>query len=103
MIASTGFALKCEGLARMPKGPKGEKRPADEQREARALSRWENEGGAKARALKRPARFERNGRTAGGSASLAAQTKRPTTRSRAYPSLKFHLGDASVAAGRRLL
>jgi hypothetical protein len=33
--------------------PKREKRPTDEQQKAKALSRWENEGGAKAKETKR--------------------------------------------------
>jgi hypothetical protein len=34
--------------------PDREKRPTDEQQKANALSRWENEGGAKAKQIKRP-------------------------------------------------
>jgi hypothetical protein len=82
MIASTGFALKCEGLARMPEGPEGEKRPADEQQKARALSRWENEGGAKAAAPKRPRNLNARGGAAGGSSVAGRTIRRPTTRSR---------------------
>ncbi len=51
----------------MPEGLKGEERPADEQQKARALSRWENEGGAKAAAPKRPRNLNARGGAASGS------------------------------------
>jgi hypothetical protein len=37
-----------------PEAPKARSTPADEQQKAKALNRWENEGGAKAKTPKRP-------------------------------------------------
>src|SRR5687767_3897002 len=43
---------------KMPQGPKGEKRskPTDEEMKAKALDRWNNEGGAAATPAKQPKR-----------------------------------------------
>ena len=49
----------------MPRGPKGEKRPADEQQKSKALYRWENEGGAKAKPTEAPARRKPMGQAHG--------------------------------------
>jgi hypothetical protein len=38
----------------MPRGTRREQPSTDEQQKARALNRWENEGGAKAKAPRRP-------------------------------------------------
>jgi hypothetical protein len=57
------FALRHEALARMPNS---EKRPTDEQQKAKALSRWENEGGAKAMRPKRPRGLNPGSRNATG-------------------------------------
>ena len=63
----SGFALSHEGLARMPKR---EKHPTDDQQKAKALSRWENEGGAEAKRTKRPRGLNPGPRSATGEADL---------------------------------
>jgi hypothetical protein len=50
-IDLSGFVLSHVGFVRMPKR---KTHPTDDQQKAKALSRWENEGGAKAKRTKRP-------------------------------------------------
>lgn len=46
--------------------PNREKHPTDEQQKAKALSRWENEGGAKAKSTRRPRSLNAAPRSATG-------------------------------------